>query len=310
MSYISEQDYFKKISAKTSILAVIGDPIAHSMSPTMHNAAIKALGIDYVYVAFHVHGNDLKLACDGFRALNIKGINVTIPHKVNIMKFLDEIDPIAKGIGAVNTIKNENGRLIGKNTDAEGALKSLVDAGFNPNDKKCLILGCGGAARAIAFILSFHAKEIVLTDIYPNIAQNLQNNLTDFCKDPKNDEIFKKQTRPVIKVISFLKEDLSKEISDSDLIINASPVGMEPNSNRSPLDGFDLALSSHTFVFDCVYNPLVTKFLKDAKLLGCKTLEGIHMLVNQGAIAFEWWTGMKPDVQIMKEAAISKLNLK
>lgn len=310
MSFNSNQDYFGRITAKTQILAVIGDPIAHSMSPTMHNAAIKALGIDYVYVAFHVHGNDLKSACDGFRALKIKGINVTIPHKVNIMKYLDEIDPIAQGIGAINTIKNENGRLIAKNTDAEGALKSLLDAGFNPEGKKCLILGCGGAARAISFILSSHAKEIVLTDINPQFAQNLLNNLVDFCHDPKNKVIFKKNTIPKIKTISYSKESLSDEISNSDLLINASPVGMEPETNRSPLDGFNFTLPSSLFVFDCVYNPMQTKFLKDAKSNGCKTLEGIHMLVNQGAIAFEWWTGMKADVKIMKEAAISKLNLK
>jgi len=298
-----------KITAKTKILAVIGDPIEHSMSPTMHNAAIEELNLDYVYVAFHVKSNNLEWACYGFRALDIKGINVTIPHKVEIMKYLNEIDPIAKGIGAINTIKNEDGKLIGKNTDAEGFMKSLEDAGFNPSGKKCLILGCGGAARAISFILAIKAKQIIITDIVPEVMNNLYKNLNEFYSNEEFKESIGIKNTPTFKKIPLNQQALELELKDLDLLVNATPIGMHPNSNSSPLDGLNITLNSNIFVFDAVYNPIKTKLMKDAEKLGCKTLSGIDMLVNQGALAFEWWTGYKPNNKLMKEAAIKKLNI-
>ncbi|MBD3350570.1 MAG: shikimate dehydrogenase, partial [Candidatus Lokiarchaeota archaeon] len=176
----SKNQKAKQISAKTKILAVIGDPIHHSMSPTMHNAAIEELGLDYVYIAFHVLPEQLEQACNGFRALQISGINVTIPHKVEIMKYLDEIDPIAQGIGAINTIKNDNGKLLAKNTDGEGALMSLESAGFDLTDKKCVIMGCGGASRAVSFMLGTKARELVMTDLVPEVMDTLHEQLCSF----------------------------------------------------------------------------------------------------------------------------------
>ncbi|MHA1339016.1 MAG: shikimate dehydrogenase [Promethearchaeota archaeon] len=298
-----------RITAKTKILAVIGDPIEHSMSPTMHNAAIEELNLDYVYIAFNVKKENLKQACDGFRALNIKGINVTIPHKVEIMKYLDEIDPIAKGIGAINTIKNDNGKLIAKNTDGEGFIKSLEDVGFNVENKKCLILGCGGAARAIAFMLGTKAKEIILTDIIPDAAEKLYNNLTEFySKNNTSNLIGNKQ--PLFRKIALNSETMKNELENIDLLVNATPVGMHPKTDKSPLDDLNVQLNKNIFVFDVVYNPLKTKLLKDAESAGCQYLGGINMLVNQGAIAFEWWTGYKPNTELMRKAAIKKLNIK
>lgn len=302
---------FLRLTAKSQILAVIGDPIEHSMSPTMHNAALNALDLDYVYIAFHVKPDQLKTACDGFRALNIQGINVTIPHKVNIMPFLDEIDPIAQGIGAINTIKNENGRLIARNTDGEGMLKALNEAGFNPSSKKIFIIGAGGAARAISFMLGTKAKEIVLTDIYLEVAEKLKKNLTDFFSKPSLKEKLGYTPTPKFRTVPYTKIELQKEIHNSQLLINASPIGMHPDhNNKSPLDGMEVILPKGLFVFDCVYNPFETKLLKEAKQQGCNTLEGIYMLVNQGAIAFEWWTGKQPDTKLMLDAALTKLNIK
>ena len=298
------------ITAKTKILAVIGDPIEHSMSPTMHNAAIKELEIDYVYIAFHIKNENLKAACEGFKAMDIKGINVTIPHKVSIMEFLDEIDPIAQGIGAINTIKNDNGRLMARNTDGQGALMSLEDAGFNPKNKKCIILGAGGASRAVAFMIGTKAKEVILTDLYPEAAESLKNNLIAFFSQKNLEDKLGYKPEPIIRTIPLKGDIPKKELADTELLVNATPVGMHPKTDRSPLDGMDIKLNSNLFVFDCVYNPLETKLLKDAKNVGCKTLEGINMLVNQGAAAFEWWTGQKPNSNLMKEAAIKKLNIK
>jgi shikimate dehydrogenase len=301
---------FLRLTAKTNILAVIGDPIEHSMSPTMHNAALNALDLDYVYIAFHVTPDKLKQACDGFRALGIKGINVTIPHKRAIIPFLDEIDPIAQGIGAINTIKNDNGKLLARNTDGEGMMKAVVDAGFDPKNKKCVILGAGGAARAIAFMLGTKAKEIVLMDLVPTVANDLRVQLIDFFNLPTLRDHLGYQPKPNIRVIPLERDALNAEVTDADLFINASPIGMHPQyENQSPLDPFAIVLSPRTYVFDCVYNPFETKLLKDAKKWGCHTIEGIHMLVNQGALAFEWWTGQKPDTALMLDAAIKKLGI-
>jgi shikimate dehydrogenase len=302
---------FLEITAKTKVLAVIGDPIEHSMSPTMHNAAINALNLDYIYVAYHVKPDHLQAACNGFRALNIQGINVTIPHKVNVMQFLDEIDPIAKGIGAVNTIKNENGKLIGRNTDGEGMLLALLNAGFDPSQKKCILIGSGGAARAISYILSTKAKEVCVSDLYPEVAERLRGNLISFYSQENILQKLKLSQPPIIRTIPLTEESFKRELYDADLLVNCSPIGMHPDyENRSPLDNMNVTLHPGLFVFDAVYNPMDTKLLQSAKSQGCSTLGGIHMLVNQGAIAFEWWTGFKPDYTLMTEAAIMKLNIK
>ena len=239
-----------------------------------------------------------------------KGSNVTIPHKVAIMPYLDEIDPIAKGIGAINTIKNVEGRLLGRNTDGDGMIMALNDSGFDPNGKKCVMIGAGGAVRAMAFILGTKALEITLCDLYPEVAEKLKANLEIFFGEPELKKKLKLKKSPIFQTIPIESEALQREINDCHLLINATPIGMAPdNMGKSPLDDFDIQLSSQPFVFDVVYNPMETKFLADAREAGCQTLGGINMLVNQGAIAFEWWTGIKPDAQIMTEAAIKKLNI-
>lgn len=298
-----------EISASTNLLAVIGDPIHHSMSPTMHNVAISDLKIDYAYVAFHVKASYLKKACEGFRALNIKGVNVTIPHKVEIMKYMDEISPLALGIGAVNTIKNVDGKLHAKNTDGIGALKSIQDAGFDPRNKKCVILGAGGAAKAIAFTLAQFTSEIILINRTYSTAMTLKDNLIDFFSSEDNRNKLNIDDAPIIKALDWNSNEVNEHIRESNLLINTTSVGMHPKIAQSPLDTLTVALHSDLFVFDCVYNPLNTRFLQAAKDNGCQILEGIDMLVNQGAEAFEWWTGKTPNTKLMKEAAIKKLGL-
>ena len=280
------------INARTKVLCVIGHPIEHSMSPVMHNAAIKELILDYIYLAFDVPPKDLEKAVLGFKKYDMKGINITIPHKETIIQYLDQIEPLAEKIGAVNTIKNINGVLIGKNTDAFGAKKALIDAGCKIKGKKVLILGAGGAARAISFALSGEIDEIFVCNRTEKRAFKLAKELEDKMKIPATGKDLSKET---------LKSLLNK----ADILINTTPIGTYPDVKKSPIS--KELLTDRLFVYDIIYNPLQTQFLKDASEIGCKTLNGIDMFVNQGALAFEWWTDKKPNIILMKEKIIEQL---
>jgi shikimate dehydrogenase len=283
------------ITARTNVLCVIGHPIGHSMSPIMHNAALKDLSLDYVYIAFNIPPNDFKKAVLGFKMFNIKGINVTIPYKENIIPYLDEIDPLAEKIGAVNTIKNEGKYLIGKNTDASGAKKALLDAGCEITGKKALILGAGGAAKAVSFAISED-----LDSLY--IANRTEKRAIKLAKDLTN----KTTIKAIGKNMSI--NTLKNLVNEVDILINTTPLGMYPDIEESPIS--EEMLHNDLFVFDIVYNPLETKLLKEASKIGCKTLGGLDMFVYQGALAFEWWTGKKPNLNLMKEKVIEFLGKK
>jgi shikimate dehydrogenase len=283
------------ITARTKVLCVIGHPIEHSMSPIMHNAALKDLSLDYVYVAFNIPPNNLKKAVLGFKMFNIKGINVTIPYKENIIPYLDEIDPLAEKIGAVNTIKNESKYLIGKNTDASGAKKALLDAGCEITGKKALILGAGGAAKAVSFAISEDLDALYIVNRTEKRAIKLAKDLTN-----------KMTIKAIGKNMSI--NTLKNLVDEVDILINTTPLGMYPDIEESPIS--EEMLHNDLFVFDILYNPLETKLLKEASKIGCKTLGGLDMFVNQGALAFEWWTGKKPNLNLMKEKVIEFLGKK
>ncbi len=286
------------LSGKTKILCVIGDPIEHTMSPAMHNAAIRTLGLDLVYVAFHVKPDVLKQAMDGFRALGIAGINVTIPHKVAAMQWLDEVDPVAKAIGAINTIKNEGGKLVGRNTDADGAARAMKAAGVALNGAKVAMLGAGGAARAVGFALA--REGAVVTIIYRKEDASMA---ADLARDIKG--IFPSAT---IGTLLMDKVGIEKACCESTILVNATPIGMHPRSEETLVD--PKLLHGRLCVFDVVYNPLETRLIKDARKAGCKVVLGIDMLVYQGAMALEWWTGKEPPIDTMKRAALNRLGLK
>ena len=283
------------ITGTTKLYCVIGHPIAHSFSPIMHNANFQDLGLDYVYVAFDVRPDHLEKAVNGFRALGIKGINVTIPHKETIIKYLDEIDPIAEKMAAVNTIKNENGVLKATNTDAGGAKKSLLDAGCEISGKNVLIVGSGGVTRAISFILAEDVGRMVLTDIDEDRAINLTAEV-------------KQKTGANVEGKFSTEDILKQEIEKTDILINCTPIGMYPETDMSPVP--KSLLHNGLFVFDVIYNPLETQLMKDAANIGCQTLGGLDMLVNQGVLAFEWWTGKTPNSQLMKNKIIDFLGIK
>ena len=285
----------KLITSKTKIFCVIGHPIEHSMSPIMWNPALQELGIDYVYLAFDVHPKNLEKAINGIRSLDIRGINVTLPHKETVIKYLDEIDSIASKIGAINTIKNDEGTLKARNTDADGAKKALIDAGCNISGKNIVFLGAGGVARSIAYIMAEESNSIILTDLIEERAIAVANEIKEKMKVNIEGKISNKDT---------INESLKK----ADILINATPIGMYPRVEDTPITK-DM-LNADLFVFDVVYNPLETRLIREAAEIGCQTLGGLDMLVNQGVLAFEWWTNQKPKKSLMKKKIVEFLGLK
>ncbi|MGD0072051.1 MAG: shikimate dehydrogenase [Candidatus Bathyarchaeia archaeon] len=280
------------ISGKTRVCGVIGDPIEHTLSPIMHNAAFKALKLDFAFLAFKVKAADVEKAVSGMRALGIHGLNVTMPHKSAVINYLDEVDQAAKAIGSVNTILNKDGRLFGFNTDGVGALQALRENGVEPRGKKVLLLGAGGAARAIAYTLAREADELVILNRTAKQAAELANLL--------------KQTFDRKVVADALSPNAIKDtLQDSDLLINATSVGMKPNANKTPV-AFEW-LRPDLAVMDIVYNPVETKLAKDAKAAGAKVVSGFEMLIYQGAASFEIWTGHSAPVEVMRHAAFNHL---
>jgi shikimate dehydrogenase len=272
------------------LYGVIGDPIAHSMSPMMHNTAFIQLGLSARYMAFHVTSERLYSAIEGMRGLGISGLNVTIPHKVSIMNLLDEIDPLAAQIGAVNTVVNENGILIGYNTDGQGyvnGLKELIQEKSIAN-QAILIIGAGGAARAIYFsLLAEGAKKV---DIGNRTITNAQ-------------KLIDSQSSSFSIAMSLAIAE--EKLADYDIVINTTSIGMHPRADDVPIHLGNL--KTGTVVSDIIYNPLESKWLTQAKELGAITQNGVDMFVFQGALSFEKWTGIYPDIENMRSVVLTKL---
>ena len=284
----------RAVSGKTKLCGVIGDPIEHSMSSVTHNAAFRETGIDYLYVPFRVKKEELDKAIEGMRALNIKGLNVTIPHKVAVLQLLDKLDPLAEKIGAVNTIVNDDGVLSGYNTDATGFLQALLEREIEPKGKNVVILGAGGASRAISFILADRGTHLVILNRLLELdwAEELAKRIS---------QIFSRK----VEALELNKENLTRVLEKTDILVNATSMGMSPNIDETPVTA-DL-LKPGLIVYDIVYNPAKTRLLREAEAVGAKTIGGVDMLVWQGALAFEKWTGRKAPVELMKEEAIKLL---
>jgi len=282
------------ISGKTRICGVIGDPIEHTMSPAMHNAAFLEKGIDFLYVPFRVKKEGLGEAIKGMRALHIKGLNVTIPHKVAVIPFLDELDPLAEKIGAVNAIVNQDGVLKGYNTDATGFLQALLENGIEPEGKTVLVLGAGGASRAISLILADRGAHLTILNRLLELdwAEALASRIS---------QLFNRE----VKALELNRENLTTALEKADILVNATSVGMTPDIDQTPVDS-DL-LRPELTVFDIVYNPIKTRLLKEAEAAGARTISGVEMLVWQGALAFEKWTGLKAPVDLMRKETLRLL---
>ena len=280
------------ISGVTRVLGVIGDPVAHTSSPAMHNAALKALRLDYVYTAFHVAPDALPQALAGMRALELAGLNVTVPHKQTVIAHLDEISPEAQAIGAVNTVCNHDGKLLGFNTDAFGIIESLkTDGEMDLLPARVVLLGAGGAARAILYALLAREEvaEILLLNRTMEKVEALKRDLDSTGKAR----------------IGSLAD--TKAIADAGLLINATSIGMHPHEDTSPLVDCS-CLHGGMLVADIVYNPLETVLMRQARSVGARAINGLGMLAWQGARSFEIWTGVMPPVEVMVEAALVRLH--
>lgn len=282
-----------KIDTATQVCAVIGNPVEHSLSPLIHNAAFEATGLNYVYVAFRVE--DVAGCLRGMRALRgLRGLSVTIPHKVAVMPYLDEIDAMAVHVGCVNTVTNENGRLIGTVTDGLGTLRAFDEAGVTLEGKRVLFLGSGGAVRAVAFAL---------------LERGGLTGITVLGRNPERLEKLVDDLRAYAGIDiegGSIAEDVSGAVPVHDIIIQGTPVGMFPHSVKETCVPGAL-LRSGQVVFDMVYRPLRTRLLADAEAAGCTTIPGLEMLVNQAVLQFETWTGVAAPRAVMRDTLVAAL---
>jgi shikimate dehydrogenase len=286
---------FRTIGTSTRLCAVIGNPIAHSLSPAIHNAAFAELNLDFVYLACRVE--DVKNALAGMRALeNFRGMSVTIPHKVEAMKYVDDIAEADRSIGSINTIIHEKDKLLGLGTDGPGAQKALVDAGIEIDGKHILMLGSGGAARAIAFTLALNTKIALLSLL--DIEETMLNQLTADLKTGTS--------APITSAL-LTQNTLAAALDIADIIIHCTPVGMHPNTDASLIPA--QLFRPGQVVFDIVYTPLETKLIADARSKGLNVICGVEMFFNQAVLQFEQFTGVNAPVEVMRRVVMENLKL-
>ena len=274
------------IFGNTKVYSVIGNPVKHSKSPVMHNAAFNALGINACYVPLEPDPNDLNKICSLIKTGVLSGSNVTIPFKESVVEYVDVLTDEASMIGSVNTLYPKNGKLVGDNTDGLGFKKSLFsDLGFNPEEKSATILGAGGAAKAVtAKLCQAELESLAIFDIDIDRAEELLDHISKF--------------KYTTKVILIKSEQVDEYSESSDLIVNCTPIGM---NEKDPLLVSPNVFSSKQFVYDLVYTPPMTKLLSSAKSSGAKILNGMDMLAYQGAESFSIWEGVKPPYEIMRK---------
>ncbi len=282
-----------RINAQTNLTGIIGNPIGHSFSPMMHNYLYELLDLNYVYLAFDIKKKLLEDGVNGLVALGARGFNVTVPHKESILPMLDEVEKSAKIIGAVNTVLVENGRIIGYNTDITGFKKSIQDAGFDSKGKIVSVLGGGGAARAA--IIGLIELGVSKVNIINRDNERAQQIITTYEKNG------------IDNINNILAKDVEEAIKQSSLIINATSVGMKGYlQSQSPLPGE--YFNEEMWVCDMVYNPQETVFLSEAGRKGCKLIDGLDMLVHQGADAFKIWTNVEPPREKVKELILKYIS--
>jgi len=277
------------IDSATRLCCLIGHPVEHSVSPQMHNSAFRSLGLNYVYLAFDVVEDALEIAVKGLKALRAVGFNVTIPHKIRVMRLLDELDESAERAGAVNTVVNERGALKGYNTDVYGIERALRRFRLSSSEQ-AMIIGAGGAARAsIIALLNLGFEKILIANRTLKKAQSLAD---------------------WIKSMGFSADACSLEegrrrAEGCKLVVNATPIGMHPNVDETPLSRDEIP--SDSIILDLVYNPPRTKLLEEAEKAGARVVSGIEVLVYQGAESFKLWTGREAPIEVMREAALKAL---
>lgn len=286
------------IDGHTHLVGLIGWPVEHTLSPAMHNAAFSARGLNWRYVPLPVPPGQVDAAMGGLAALGFRGANVTVPHKRAALATLHRVAPEAASLGAVNTIVIERGdggepTLVGHNTDAAGFIRALRDGGFDPVDASVVVVGAGGAARAVVFgLIEAGAGDIVVLNRTPRRSRAL---VSDLERGPS-----------LLRATPLSQETLVESARDADLLVNATSLGMWPRVGASVWPAA-VPLPSQLTVFDLVYNPAETKLLRQARVSGVGVIGGLAMLVQQGALAFEMWTGAEAPVEVMRTACEREL---
>lgn len=268
------------------VFALIGDPIDHSMSPTIQNAAFRSTRLNAIYIPFRVESSGLRFAIQGMKFLGVRGFNVTTPHKTAMLRYLDEVETKAAEIKSINTVKSVGGTLTGFNTDGAGALNALREAGVSPDGKSILLFGAGGAARAIAHTLARQRCEINIVNRTISRAQRLAN-------------LLRVKFGIEANCVSISSRSLRRQVESADIILNASSMGMDGNEN---LPVHKKWFRSDQCVFDIVYRPVRTSLLRNALLSRARTINGLDMLVNQGACSYTIWTGKKAPISEMRRS--------
>ncbi|MFP4501772.1 MAG: shikimate dehydrogenase [Candidatus Hydrogenedentota bacterium] len=282
-----------KIDTHTQVCAVIGNPVAHSLSPAMHNAAFAAAGLNYVYVAFEVA--DVADCLTGVRALpGFRGLSVTIPHKEAAMQHVDHVDPLAARVGCINTVTNTDGRLAGSNTDGLGTLRAFSEAGVSLAGKRVLFMGAGGAVRAVAFAMLERAGVAGITILgrSPERLHRLLDNLRSAATVPVEG--------------GTIAADTAAAVATHDVIVQGTPMGMYPHHEGATCVPAALLQPGHV-VFDMVYRPMKTRLIGDAEAAGCTVIPGLEMLVNQAVLQFEQWTSAAAPRAVMRAALVAEL---
>ena len=280
------------IDAHTKLCAVIGNPVEHSLSPAIHNAAFQKLGLNYVYLAFRVE--NVACAIQGMRAFgNMRGFSVTIPHKVAVISYLDEIETTARHIGSVNTIVVDQGKLLGYNTDGSGALRALKDSGVMLKGQRVVMIGSGGAARAISFALGDKTgiERLTILGIEETERRRLAGDL-------------RTKTSLTVEDTGMSDATLRAAMKDANIVLHCTPLGMSPNVEQTCVPAG--LLHPGLTVMDIVYNPLETRLLREAKLAGCTTIRGLEMFLNQAAAQFELWTQQPAPSDVMRQVLESR----
>ncbi len=282
------------IGGKTRVCGILGHPVGHSLSPALHNAAFAARGLDLAYVAHDVPPERLPAAIEGARALGYRGLSITIPHKVAAMACVDEVDATARGIGCINTVVNDGGRLRGYNTDGRGALGALRAAGADPTGRRVVVLGSGGAARAITVTLALEAPpaELRVLGVVPDELARLVADL--------------ERCGCASATAHALDEaSLATALEDAELLLNCTPVGMSPAKEATPVP--PRLLRPGLTVFDAVYNPRRTRLLTDAAAAGAAVVEGLEMFLGQAVLQFELFTAEPAPVEVMRRVVEAHL---
>ena len=281
------------ITGHTGLTALLGSPVAHSISPMMHNESFRYHNLDYVYLCFDVNEEGLAIAVDGLKKIGIRGFNLTMPNKNKMIEFVDHLSPAGELIGAINTVVNDDGILTGHNTDGVGFMRSLEDAGHNVIGKTMTVLGACGAATAICAQAALDGVKCI--HIFARTTSRFWNRTAEFVK--KINEMTNCQA---ILHDNDDKEALRQALEESALLVNASSVGMAPNTDASLIEDPSY-FHQGLIVYDAIYNPRETKLLRLAREAGCETCNGLYMLLYQGAEAFRIWTGKEMPVDLIKE---------